>query len=129
MENIIFKLIKKHFKCTHKNALRYTNEGYCPDCGAYLKKNYYIVRCARCDIKKQAHIVFGDIEPDETFCSNCGSREYYIEKIDKVNFVDASFAIYLKEPANPMEAHADTQIWVEENEKIKQITEKEHADI
>ena len=56
------------------------------------------------------------------FCSNCGSEEFYIEKIDKVNFIDAHYAIYLKEIASEiMNLHPETQVWVEDNETLKQI--------
>ena len=122
MKNILLKLVKNHFKCIHKHALLYSDTGYCPDCGQYLVKNYYIVRCSRCDIKREAHLVWGEIEPKEKFCSNCGSSEYYIEKLDKVNFVDAHFAIYLKEIANDiMNLHPETTVWVEDKETLKQI--------
>ena len=97
MKNILLKFINNHTKCHHKNALLYQDEGYCPDCGQYLVKNYYIIRCARCDVKREAKLFWGEIVPQEKFCTNCGARDYYIEKLDKVNFVDARYAIYLKE--------------------------------
>lgn len=123
MENILIKLIKQHSKCTHRHALTNTECGYCPDCGEYLVKNYYILRCARCDIKREAKLIWGEIVPKDKFCSNCGSSQYYIEKIDKVNFVDAQYAIYLKEIADKMQTlHPETQIWVEDGEILKQIT-------
>ena len=120
--NILLKFIKNRSKCTHKNALLNSECGYCPDCGQYLVKNYYIVRCARCDIKREARLVWGEIVPTEKFCSNCGEKDYYIEKIDKINFIDAKYAIYLKEIADELnELHPETQIWVEENQSLKQI--------
>ena len=123
MKNILLKLIKNQCKCSHKHALLYQNEGYCPDCGQFLIKNYYLLRCARCDIKREAKLIWGEIVPKDKFCSNCGSEEYYIEKIDTVNFVDAHYAIYLKEIADKMhDIHPETQIWVEDGDKLKQIT-------
>ena len=111
MTNILIKLIKNKLKCSHKNALLNSNSGYCPDCGQYLVKKYYIVRCARCDIKRMARLVWDEIVPVNKFCSNCGSSEYYIEQIDKVNFIDAKYAIYIK-----------TQVWVDEgNDIVKRI--------
>ena len=125
MKNILIKLLKIDKKCNHKKALINTNEGYCPDCGQYLVKNYYIVRCASCDVKREAKLVWGEILPKDKYCSNCGAKEYYIEKLDKINFIDAQYAIYLKEIAQELKIlHPDTQIWVEENEKIKQIGTK-----
>lgn len=123
MKNILFKLLKNQCKCNHKNALLYQESGYCPDCGEYLVKNYYLLRCAKCDIKREAKLIWGEIVPKDKFCSNCGSDEYYIEKIDKVNFVDAYYAIYLKEIANKMQnLHPEVQVWVENGETLKQIT-------
>jgi len=122
MKNILFKLIKNRFKCYHKHALIHQNEGYCPDCGEYLIKNYYLLRCSCCDIKREARLIWGEIVPKEKFCANCGESEYYIEKIDTVNFIDAQYAICLKEIADKMQTlHPETQIWVEDGDKIKLI--------
>lgn len=124
MKNILISFFKTKNKCSHKNALINTTEGYCPDCGEYLVKNYYIIRCTCCDIKRQAKLSWGEIVPLNKFCSNCGNQNYYIEKLDKVSFVDASYAIYLKEIVNELNIlHPNAQIWVEkENGKIKQIS-------
>ena len=126
MKNILIKFFKNKNKCSHKNALLNSNEGYCPDCGQYLVKNYYIVRCASCDIKREAKLSWGEITPKDKYCQNCGASEYYIEKLDKINFIDAQFAIYIKEIANEMKTlHPNTQIWVEEEKgTIKQIETK-----
>ncbi len=122
MKNILIKLLKNNKKCNHKKALINTNEGYCPDCGEYLVKNYYILRCASCNVKREAKLFWGEIVPKEKYCTNCGTKEYYIEKLDKISFIDAQYAIYLKEIAKEIKnAYPETQIWVEENEKIEQI--------
>lgn len=123
MKNILIKLIERKNKCSHKNALLTQNAGYCPDCGQYLVKNYYLVRCSRCDIKREAKIFWGEIVPKNKFCENCGSMEYYIEKIDSINFVDANYALYLKEIADELKIlHPEAQIWVEKEDKtIKRI--------
>lgn len=124
MKNILLKFINNHTKCHHKNALLYQNEGYCPDCGQYLVKNYYIIRCARCDVKRQAKLFWGEIVPSDKFCTNCGAKDYYIEKLDALSFVDARYAIYLKEIASDMaQLHPNAQIWVDDKDNIlKQIT-------
>ena len=126
MKNILFALLKNKNKCNHKNALIYSDSGYCPDCGQYLVKNYYIVRCAVCDIKREAKLSWGEIVPKSNFCANCGSKEFYIEKIDKINFIDAQYAIYLKEIASETQAlHPEAQIWIEEeNGIVRQIETK-----
>lgn len=123
MKNILISFFKNKNKCTHKNALLNSSEGYCPDCGQYLIKNYYLVRCSCCDIKRQAKISWGEIIPTEKFCSNCGNQDYYIEKIDSVNFIDAQYAIYLKEIADEIKnLHPEAQIWVEDEKEIKQLS-------
>ena len=124
MKNILIALWQNQNKCKHKNALLHTNEGYCPDCGQYLVKNYYLIRCSRCEIKREARLSWGEIVPLDKFCSNCGSVDYYIEKLDSVNFIDAKYALYIKEIAQEMQIlHPETQIWVEEGDGIvKQIT-------
>ena len=119
MKNILISFFKKQNKCNHKNALIHANEGYCPDCGQYLVKNYYLIRCSRCEIKRNAKLYWDEIIPTSKYCSNCGCEEYYIEKIDNINFVDAQYALYIKEIANEIQdLHPETQIWVDENEGI-----------
>ena len=123
MKNILLKFIKNKNKCNHKNALLHTDNGYCPDCGQYLIKNYYLIRCSRCDIKREAKLAWGEIIPTQKFCSKCGEQNYYIEKLDKVSFIDAKYAIYLKEIASEIQTlHPESQIWVDENNVIKQLS-------
>lgn len=123
MKNILITFLKQQNKCTHKNALLYSNEGYCPDCGQYLVKNFYLVRCARCEIKREAKLCWGEVVPAEKYCSNCGCSEYYIEKLDSVNFIDAKYALYVKEIANEMQTlHPEATVWVDKGEgRIRQI--------
>ena len=123
MKNILISFLKNQNKCSHRNALLTSDEGYCPDCGQYLIKNYYLVRCSRCEIKREAKLCWGEVLPLNKFCSNCGCQEYYIEKLDSVSFIDAKYAVYVKEIAHELQTlHPEVQIWVEEDEKIKQIT-------
>ena len=124
MKKILNYLINNRNKCTHKNALISTNEGYCPDCGEYLVKNYYIIRCARCDIKREAKIAWGEIVPSGKYCQNCGEHEFIVEKLDKINFINANYAVFLKENIyNTREIYPEVQIWAErEYQKMKQIT-------
>ena len=122
MKNILLYFLGHKNSCKHKNALINSDFGYCPDCGQFLVKNYYLIRCSRCDIKREAKICWDEIVPKDKFCANCGSHEYYIEKIDNVNFVDANFAIYLKEIADEFHAlHPEMQIWVEKENKITKL--------
>ena len=120
MFDILIKLLKKHNKCTHKNALLHSEQGYCPDCGQYLVKSYYLLRCSCCGVKREAKVVFGEILPKDNFCTNCGCEDYYIEKIDKINFIDANYAIYLKEPVfnENKNLNYSTFVWSENANKI-----------
>ena len=121
MFDILIKLLKKHNKCTHKNALLHSEQGYCPDCGQYLVKSYYLLRCSCCGVKREAKVVFGEILPKDNFCTNCGCEDYYIEKIDKITFIDANYAIYLKEPVfnENKNLNYSTFVWSENANKIK----------
>ncbi len=102
-------------KCLHTSALIDANEGYCPDCGEYLKKYFYIVRCKHCEIKREAKIKNGIIAPATNFCPNCGGREFYIERHEKINLCDVRFVICKKETMS--EYFQDvTQVWAEEND-------------
>jgi len=122
MKNIISFLRNKN-KCSHKNALLFSDNGYCPDCGKYLEKKYYIVRCTCCNIKRPAKIFWGEIVPVEHFCTNCGNSEYYIEQVDNINFIDAKYAVYLKEIVPEINiSSSNTQVWVEENKEVKKIS-------
>ncbi len=124
MKNIILELFKNKRKCSHKNALLTSNQGYCPDCGEFLVKNYYLVRCSCCDNKREAKLSWGEILPKEKYCSNCGSKEFYIEKTQNLNFIDANYAIYLKEKDDEYkDLHPNYQVWVEKEAlEIKRLT-------
>ena len=43
MKNILISFLKNQNKCSHRNALLNSEEGYCPDCGKYLKKYYGVI--------------------------------------------------------------------------------------
>ncbi len=110
------KFLNQIFKCRHRNAILNNDEGYCPDCGKYIKKSYYVLRCANCGIKRHAKKKFDIIIPSEKFCTSCGSSDCEIEKYEKLNFVDINYAIEIKEvienadyPINEIE------IWIDEN--------------
>ena len=69
-------------------------------------------------------VFWGEVVPVDKFCSNCGCEEYYIEKLDKVSFIDARYAVYIKEIAQELQTlHPEVQIWVDEQDGcVKQIT-------
>lgn len=114
----VVSFLKSRRKCCHTHALLNGNEGYCPDCGQYLKKYYYVLRCKCCHHKREAsRAVFGEyneIVPISKFCPQCGGEEFYIEKYETLNLVDISYAIEVKEVYDPAWTDvSSTKVWVE----------------
>lgn len=128
MQNLILNLFQKKFDCAHQNALINEHEGYCPDCGVFLKKYFYIIRCKHCEIKREGTKRFNSIYPKAKFCKNCGGEEFYIEKLEKISFIDIKYAIHTKETFEKCEnTQGIFQIWVENSKKhpkIKLISKK-----
>lgn len=117
----IFDLFLRKTTCAHTHALINTNEGYCPDCGKFVKKYFYIVRCSCCEVKREAKVYFGEVLPKDKFCTNCGSKEFYVQKLDTISFIDIDYAVYTKEVFELDRAdYASTQVWVE-NENVPQV--------
>ena len=124
MKSLLDLFLRKS-SCAHTHALINTNEGYCPDCGAYLKKYFYIVRCSCCEVKREAKVYFGEILPKEKFCTNCGSKEFHVEKLDAISFIDIPYAVHTKEVISQGEfEYASAQVWVERDDTrhIKYLT-------
>lgn len=89
----LFKLKKR---CLHEKITPDMEFGYCPDCGKLINNDWYITRCACCGVKIRACIKNGEIYPQNHYCTNCGSQEYTVEKLDKINFIDINFAVLQK---------------------------------
>ena len=135
MKNLILYLISilnNRGKCRHTHALLNSNEGYCPDCGVYLKKYYYVLRCKCCAHKRQsARAAFhntDEIIPISKFCPVCGGEEYYIEKYEKLNLTDINYAIEVKEEFDVSSCTdfetSTTTVWVEMPEENSEIREE-----
>ena len=124
MIRIIYNIIRKFLnlnKCTHANVDTNKPFSYCPDCGKLIKINWYVIRCACCG-KKRVGIFRGDTAiPFEKFCTNCGSDEYVVEKLDKFNYFDMNYAIAKKEEETNEIKKEYTETWVEEVEILKNI--------
>lgn len=121
---MVKRFIKSIFECRHKNALINSSEGYCPDCGKYLKKRYFVIRCQNCGIKRLGKKSFNKISPKENFCTCCGSSEFIIEKYEKLNFTDINYAIEVKETIENPEIINNLEIWVEENKNAEKENNK-----
>jgi len=114
---MVKRFLKSLFQCRHKNALAVGYEGFCPDCGKYIKKQYYVIRCSNCGIKRYGRKNFNIISPKEKFCTCCGSSEFVIEKYEKLKFTDINYAIEVKEVIENPEAINELEIWIDDNKK------------
>ncbi len=122
---ILFDFFKIKHECSHNKVSADVEEAYCPDCGALVQNKWYLVRCGCCNIKRSAHRHYDEIIPDTKFCKNCGSSEYYIQELEKLNFTDVRYAVFKKVIVNNEKQNISTrQIWVEENDTTcNQISE------
>lgn len=108
----IFKFGKN---CQHNKINPDIDFGYCPDCGKMIKNNWYITRCACCGVKMRAIIHNGEVMPQNNYCANCGSREYKVELLPQINFIDINFAVLQKKIVEVKEEIWTTQCWQEKN--------------
>ena len=83
-------------RCTHDKVRPDVEQAYCPDCGKLIKNEWYITRCTCCGVKMKAMVKNGQIVPQENFCSNCGGDDFFVEKVEKINFIDINFAVLVK---------------------------------
>ena len=100
--------------CRHESITPDMESGYCPDCGKYIKNEWYVARCGCCGVKLKTVSIKGEIRPQHQFCSNCGSKEFITEKLNKINFIDINFAVLRKqEEENYVQIPNATQYWQE----------------
>ena len=83
-------------KCNHDKITPDMEGGYCPDCGKLIQNEWYITRCSCCGVKLKSAIRSGEVVPQYNYCSNCGSEEYSVEKLQKINFIDINYAVLRK---------------------------------
>ena len=106
----LFRLKKN---CSHEKISPDIESGYCPDCGKLIRNDWYITRCACCGVKLKANIRNGEIFPQYHYCTNCGSKEYNVEKLAKINFIDINFAVLDKHIVEEDKTVKTTQCWQE----------------
>jgi len=99
--------------CMHDKITPDLEAGYCPDCGKFIRNEWYITRCACCGVKLKTIIKNGEIYPQNHFCTNCGAHEFYVEKLQKINFIDINFAVLLKKVIEEDLRTNTTQCWQE----------------
>ena len=92
----ILELFKFNRVCQHSKVRPDVEFAYCPDCGELVENQWYLVRCACCGVKIKGIMKNGEIIPEKNFCHNCGTRDYEIERINKINFIDISYAVLVK---------------------------------
>ena len=102
-------------KCKHEKILPNLDFSYCPDCGKLISNEWYISRCACCGIKLITKIHDNEIIPQHAFCHNCGSSEFIVEKLEKINFIDINYAVLLKKEVNELKKAQTIQCWQEKN--------------
>ena len=71
--------------CLHRNVETTKTLSYCPDCGKLIRTNWYIIRCSCCGKKRIGLLKYGKIIPHTKFCTNCGTNEYEIEKLQNLS--------------------------------------------
>ena len=79
----LFNLKKE---CIHSHVAPNLESAYCPDCGKLIKNEWYITRCSCCGVKLKSIKQNNNIVPQFNYCCNCGSKEYVIEKLDKIEY-------------------------------------------
>ena len=106
----LFKFTKQ---CAHDKVTPDKDCAYCPDCGKFIKNEWYITRCSCCGVKMRAVIKNGEVIPQNHYCSNCGSKEYTVEKIPQINFIDINFAVLKKVVLENKPEFTMTSCWEE----------------
>ena len=102
-------------KCLHERVSPEKECAYCPDCGKLIINEWYITRCSCCGVKLKTMIKNGHVVPQFHYCSNCGGKDYSIEKLESINFIDINFAALVKKVAEDNSYHGatTTQCWQE----------------
>ena len=113
---MIFDLPIFHKECKHSHVSPDKDYSYCPDCGEFIENKWYLTRCKCCNIKRKTLIKHSTIMPQDTYCPNCGSDEFYIEPVEHINFIDINFAVLKKEIVPNPNGVFVKQIWEDAHE-------------
>lgn len=109
---IILELFRKNRVCTHDRVKPDAELSYCPDCGELIQNQWFLTRCACCGVKLKSTIKNGEIVPENHFCRNCGAREFVVERVKKINFIDIDYAVLVKTVIKPS-VDEKIQSWVD----------------
>ena len=83
-------------QCRHDKVPIDSDIYYCPECGELIENQWYITRCSCCGLKHITVIKKGEIMPESDFCQNCGSKDYLVERIDKIDCININYAVLIK---------------------------------
>ena len=108
----ILELFNLKRTCNHTHVSPEVDYAYCPDCGELIENQWYLVRCTCCGMKLKGMIRNREIVPEKHFCHNCGTRDYVVERINKINFIDISYAVLVKSVVQNEDIDI-TQSWVD----------------
>lgn len=109
---LILEFFNKNKTCSHQHVKPDVDYAYCPDCGELIENQWYLVRCACCGVKLKGFLKNGEIVPEKHFCHNCGTKDYVIERVNKINFIDISYAVLVKAVV-PNDEYSYIQSWVD----------------
>ena len=112
--------------CLHEKITPDMESGYCPDCGKLIKNEWYITRCACCGVKLKTMSNKGDVVPQYHYCKNCGSGEFVVEKLPKINFIDINFAVLIKKEVDVADkkSYTSTCCWEERKPELPKLPVK-----
>ncbi len=113
-------LFSKKQDCSHSKVPLDVDCAYCPDCGELVETRWFVLRCDCCGSKIPATIRNGKIVPVNKHCTNCGSDNFSIEELEKVNFINVSYAVAIKQVVQPEDLKF-TQSWVEITKEQKPL--------
>ena len=109
---LILEFFNKNKTCSHSQVKPDVDYAYCPDCGELIENQWYLIRCACCGVKLKGFLKNGEILPEKHFCHNRGTKDYVIERINKINFIDISYAVLVKAVV-PNDEYSYIQTWVD----------------
>ena len=119
-----FNFFGSKIQCEHSLVTPEVSESYCPDCGLLVRNEWFITRCDCCGVKQRSLVLKNQIRPENNYCKNCGACAFVVERVEKINFIDISYAVLLKKEVT-QNLRDIVQTWVDENsEPIKMISEK-----
>ena len=115
---MLFDFLFNSSRCTHDKVNPGFDMEYCPDCGELIENQWFLTRCACCGIKHKSIIKNNQIVAAEKFCHNCGSSDFVVERLPKINFIDVSFAVIVKKVFCSKDKTSYTQSWVDAMQEI-----------